>query len=337
MSRQRQLAIDALGPRDAAELQSLADRVGWHFTAEQVAWFLGVGSVYGHHREGAAGRALVGASAIYPYGPGLASLGIVMVDPAAQRQGIATQLVRHCLAAVGIETETPSETGAATSALSAASGELPTVRGESRPPEPAVILVATQQGFPVYEALGFRVAEQVQRWEYNGSAAGQDGAGDVAGAPSPRVAPMEVTDLPAAITLDATACGGQRTDVYETLFHMATAGCVHRDEDGAIRGFSLAVLTADRCLIGPVVADDAASAAALVAHLVAKVKTGEMNAARACTPIRIDVLSRQTEFQARLQAMGFRQTRVSPVMLLGAGELPGERGKMFAMIDPALG
>ena len=68
------------------------------------------------------GGKVVSTAAIFPYST-LASLGVVMVDPDYRRRGLATRLVDACISAV---------------------------------PDRPILLVATEEGKPLYEKLGFK-------------------------------------------------------------------------------------------------------------------------------------------------------------------------------------
>ncbi|WDL96430.1 GNAT family N-acetyltransferase [Alicyclobacillus sp. ALC3] len=290
-----------LGEHDRADLQQLAERVGWHFADEQVALLMAAGTVYGLHAAGAGRRELIGASAIYPYGRNLASLGIVMVSPEHQRQGIGTAVVRRCLADVD--------------------------------PQAHVMLIATPQGRPVYESLGFRIVEQVHRYELDLASVADGRRSHVATA-------LRQDDLAAVVALDETASGGRREAAYQALWQIARIGVAVRDDGGHVRGFTFALRGTDRWLMGPVIADSVHMAAELVQAVVERLHTE----AFACKPeltgggtVRLDVPGQQAEFQASLQGLGFQETRQSPVMSFGGKTLPGHRDRMFAMIDPALG
>src|ERR1700755_2266893 len=76
---------------------------------------------------------LVGTTTTTTYGSELAWIGMVLVDPQAQRQGIATQLMNVAIDYLKDKVAT-------------------------------VELDATAQGKPVYERLGFRAESMLQRW-----------------------------------------------------------------------------------------------------------------------------------------------------------------------------
>lgn len=284
------------------DLKRLAGQVGWNFTDDQIALFMTAGTVYGLFSKPADKQELIAASAIYPYGTSLASLGIVMVRPDQQRRGVGTTIVRHCLARLREET--------------------------------VVSLIATPAGQPVYEALGFQIVEHVHRYELEFPIVPQ------AAQSASLVSSLQPEVLPNLVALDAAACGGNRRATYQGLFKMDPSGVVARDEAGALQGFAIAVRGAGRLLVGPVVADGVDTALQLVQVLVEQLQTSELDAHDAQLKqvvIRLDVPSRQVAFARGLQQFGFQATRVSPLMTKGGRELPGQRERLFALVDPALG
>lgn len=185
-----------------------------------------------------------------------------------------------------------------------------------------VALVATADGAPLYASIGFRVVEKVHRVELNSP------WHEPTENPGPRAFPLGESDLPALIELDASVLGAKRTALYNTLTRGLHRGVVYRDGKGTPCGFALSRTSGDDLLIiGPLVADDARTAM----HLLLDVSAGWTGR------VRVDVPGRQSSFMAKLLTRGFSETMVSPVMLLGAQGLPGERSRLFAFVDPVFG
>ncbi|MBX6352409.1 MAG: GNAT family N-acetyltransferase [Thermoflavifilum sp.] len=276
--------IVELTQADAPQIQALAETVGWSFSPAQARLLLTAGGrVFGLRADGD----LVATAALYPYPPALASLGIVMVRPDMQRQGLGRRMVEHCLA------------------WAEANGW-------------PVMLVATEQGFPLYRKLGFETVATVHRLECVQTApAFTSLLGGIRHA--------QPTDLPALIQLDAVANGSARPRLLEAMMAVSDLAFV-AERRGHIRGFVLARTYAQRTSAGPVVAEDSEIAAALV--------TGVL---RTAGSVRLDVPGHHTAFLHRLLAMGFREQRRSPLMLRPGMSLPGDRSRWFALADPALG
>ncbi|MDQ0191456.1 GNAT family N-acetyltransferase [Alicyclobacillus cycloheptanicus] len=124
------MAEDLREERDTTELQALAKSVGWKITTDQAGSLLAPkGTVLGYRHDGQ----LIASAGLYTYGSELASLGVV-IFLAYQRKGLGKRIVMRCL----IEAE--------------------------RIHSP-VTLVTTEQGFLLYESLGFRTVGYVHRFE----------------------------------------------------------------------------------------------------------------------------------------------------------------------------
>lgn len=143
---------------------------------------------------------------------------------------------------------------------------------------------------------------------------------------------IQNTDLAAIIHLDGEVFGAPRAAVYEALFrNMASGVVIYRAEQGDarsdIRGVAMSVQRNDLLVIGPVVAADEAMGIELV----------KFAASRWQGRVRIDVPSSQPLFMENLTQLGFTQNMVSQVMIRGAAALPGERHRLFGIVDPVFG
>lgn len=281
------ISIEGLREKDTADLQSLAKTVGWNFTTGQAELFLSsMGTVLGYRHEGK----LIASAGIYIYGSKLASLGIVIVHADFHRQGLGKRIVQQCLE-------------------------------EAERIHVPVMLVATKQGFPLYESLGFRTIGHIHRFE-----ADSVSLGDI-GARRQNASTLEESELENVVRLDETVFGADRHDVYKALFGNMHAGIVIRDERGAVCGFALSVRRSDLLVIGPVIAEDEETAMHLVQSLCV-----DWNGR-----VRVDVPSEQNSFMTRLSKSGVSPTMISPTMVLGATHLPGRRNCLFGIADPVFG
>jgi GNAT superfamily N-acetyltransferase len=94
-----------------------------------------------------------------------------------------------------------------------------------------LVLVATEQGRPLYERLGFRLQSTYRTLEAPGLA-----AADVDPAPRARVRPFEPGDLDAMARLDAAATGEDRRHLLAAFATPESARCLV-DPDDVVRGF----------------------------------------------------------------------------------------------------
>lgn len=140
--------IRRLTTDDAAAVLRLAGLAGWNQTAADVTRLLAL-EPDGCFAACADGQ-VIGTTTTTTYGSDLAWVGMVLVDPAFRRRGVATALVETALGFlrdIGVRT---------------------------------VQLDATAAGQPVYERLGFRPAGAIERWAGNlgGTADGSTATGE---------------------------------------------------------------------------------------------------------------------------------------------------------------
>lgn len=164
------------------------------------------------------------------YADDLAWIGMVLVDPAHRRGGIATQLMRAalaCLRAAGVKT---------------------------------IKLDATPAGQPVYEALGFVREGLIERWE---------GIPDVSPAPHCRPLTAELRPQLGALDREAFGADRwELIDSLWSDVHFAPlAVCV---PDGRLRGYGLARRGTNAHYLGPLVATDRETALALLDGMLAQ-------------------------------------------------------------------
>jgi len=181
----------------------------------------------------------------------------------------------------------------------------------------AVTLVATVEGFPLYRSLHFETVGEVDRF------VGREVAGAERVTP---FAPVGARDLDAICRLDAEAFGADRRRMLGARLAQASGSALATD-GGQPVGFGLAVSQREWLLVGPIVAPDAETAAALVGHLAA----GHSGVCR------VDVPTSQERLPDLLAARGFARMSRQPTMLLGARALPGHRERLFAIASAGFG
>ena len=129
--QEQAINIRLLFESDIPAAMQLKEAAGWNQTEED--WrrllMLDPNGCFAAVKDGR----LVGTTTTTTYGNDLAWIGMVLVDPQEQRQGIATKLMNV--------------------ALDYLNGKVATVK-----------LDATAQGKPVYEKFGFQVESLVERW-----------------------------------------------------------------------------------------------------------------------------------------------------------------------------
>jgi GNAT superfamily N-acetyltransferase len=276
---------------------------GWNQTADDWRLLLALGA--GLFRVAVqAGRILATGGAVR-YGSDLAWICMILVDPEARGRGLGTRIFDEVL----------SRCDAAVRA------------GLLR----AVGLDATPAGRPLYERVGFAPAYPLARLE-SGPPQQADrltaSGAETRRADTPAVVPLGEADLEQVLAWDREAFGADRSAVLRRGLgaEPGLAWSARRGDD--LSGYLLG-RRGDRFLhLGPLVARDTATAAALV------------RACRASCPLGafgIDVPSDQPEWLARLAALGFQEKRPFTRMYRAGGMDLGCRETIFAIAGPELG
>ena len=149
-------------------------------------------------------------------------------------------------------------------------------------------LDASDQGQPIYERLGFECRSGINRWS---------GRARITNASSP----MAEEDWRPLLDLDRLACGAKRA----ALLHNLAAGgaaIVHRTRDERLTGYGLLRPGRRAWHVGPLVADDPASAATLLDELIEPSDNG------VAEDVIVDVLDGHP-FESHLARRGFSVAR----------------------------
>lgn len=282
------LTLGRIDAADIASVLALIRDVGWRVTPDQLRVFMASGTLFGHRVRGR----LISSAALFSYGPAYAFIGLVIVHPDFQRLGLGRALLQRCLAA--------------------------------RPPAAGPTgLIATDAGFPLYTSFGFRVVDQIHRYEY--AAAEHSPISDPL-LPHP-LTPIGALDIDDLSALDQTAFGVSRRGVYVHLVPDLMVGIAVRDESMRLQGYGLSIRNADLLVVGPLVATHVDIATSLLRRFVHG----------AIGPVRINVPGHQTSFRQALLDMGFQQVSTSRLMVVGSDSPPGQRDLVYGILDPALG
>ena len=172
------------------------------------------------------GSALVGTLMRWIYNDEFASIGMMIVSPERERQGIGRELMSRILEEVG---------------------------GRN------ILLHATQAGVPFCEAFGFTQVALIH--QHQGTVFK---APFVPLAADERMRPVGPRDEAALVQLASRALGVPRDQVIKEL--LKVANCVAIDRNGELVGFAAVRKFGHGYVIGPVVAPDAERAKALIAH-----------------------------------------------------------------------
>lgn len=286
-------ALAEEAPLKAAELgdaAALVAEAGWNQVAADWRIFLDLGTVYAVRNS--AGR-VVATAATLSYGGRFAWISMVLVAGAYRRQGLATRLMNRCIQDL------------------TAAGIVP-------------VLDATPAGRSVYVALGFRDA-----WGYH-RLSGSGMTRDVGLPPVP--AGIDLRPIDAAIyeelcRYDAAVFGADRSGVLARLRGRVPRAELAALRDGRVCGFLLGRDGRSATQLGPLVADDATIAQALLARGLAAIEG----------PVYIDLADDKAPVRAWLTELGFAAQRPLTRMLHGRAASFDDTARTFAVAGPELG
>jgi GNAT superfamily N-acetyltransferase len=222
------LAFEATHLKDAL---ALSQQEQWPHRLEDwgVALSLSQGLVAVTSEPDADGQArtrVVGTVLMTPYGDDAATINMVIVAKSMRGQGLGRRLMDEAMALAG-----------------------------SRP----LRLVATREGLPLYEKLGFRETGVVLQH--------QGHAGSVPQPVTEDVAPANPADLPSIAALDRQAFGADRSGLLARFAKLAAVTLLRRN--GAVVGFAALRDFGRGKVIGPVAAPDLDGAKALIGPIIA--------------------------------------------------------------------
>lgn len=214
--------LTAFSPEHLEAATRLSQQAGWPHRREdwQVALTVSKGCV----AVAADGR-VIGTVLMTPYGGDAGTINMVIVDEGERGQGLGRRLMLEAL----------------------------TLAGDRR-----LQLVATADGLPLYEKLGFRRTGEIVQHQ---------GHLRLPIARTERVRAAVHDDLGAVTALDAAAFGADRRDLVVRLAGIGEVAVLERD--GRIAGFAMLRRFGRGFVIGPVVAPALDDAQALIAHFLA--------------------------------------------------------------------
>jgi GNAT superfamily N-acetyltransferase len=274
---------------DLEAAQALVVEAGWNQVRGDWELFLQLGSAF---KVTTPAGAIAATAATLAYPGGFGWISMVLVAKAQRRQGLATALLGHCIEQLRRDALVP-------------------------------VLDATPAGRTVYAPLGFRDGWAITRWRRADS---RPAAMPVA-ARSVHTRPLRQDDWPRLLELDACAFGANRASLLAGLAaRSADFACV-AERGGRLLGYLLGRNGRVATQVGPVVTEDAAAAAALVADALARIHG----------PVLMDVVDRHTGFAGLLANAGFAVERGYTRMTLSAGAPFGDERLMVAIAGPELG
>lgn len=224
-------AVRPFAPADVDAALALVAESGWNQVAADWRLFLDCGRGFAIED---AGR-VIATAATLPY-QGFGWISMVLVAKSHRRQGLATRLLRHCIADLR------------------AGGFVPA-------------LDATSAGRTVYRPLGFRDGWAITRWRRDGAAKAFPAA--ISGV---TVRSLRDGDWPQILALDAKSFGADRAAILRGLHDRSRGFACVAERHGRIAGFLLGREGRLATQLGPIVAADQGLAASLLVLALARVQ-----------------------------------------------------------------
>ena len=281
------IACRRMSERDLAAAHTLTQAVFWAHRREDWQFMLDSGAGFVAEDANEADGALAGTGLCWKYGAAHGALGMIIVAPDRQGQGIGRELMHRILEELGGR---------------------------------CIQLTATPAGQPLYEKLGFVPTGSVVHHQgtLRRMLAVQPAAGE-------RIRPATSADLPALSRLSLRALGMPRDEVLAQLLNVADG--VVLEKDGAPLGFSMIRRFGLGHMIGPVVAQDAERARALIGH---------WSADHAGGIVRVDVTG-DSGLGRWLESLGLAVR--GPSVRMARGRMPAPDGTLgqYAILNQAMG
>ncbi|WP_413381983.1 GNAT family N-acetyltransferase [Alkalihalobacillus sp. 1P02AB] len=280
------LTLTKCNMTDIPALIQLSTSVGWDYDQPTLQTVLKDGDVFGFKDQ--VGN-IIASAAIIIFEEKVASIGLVIVKETYRGKGLAKKLMQACLNCVS-ESE-------------------------------RVMLIATEEGKPLYKHLGFVEAASIQKYlcpSFRRPIFAEEPNNII------KYNPSMLREL---IELDRKSFGSRRALFLQKRLQQASCCLVAKGGNGQVVGFGLLIPGQSNTIIGPLVAPDNKTALSLISSL--------------CTygegEFRIDVPTEKTIFAQTLVYLGFEEVSQPPIMIKNATELPNRNGHLYGIAAQIFG
>ncbi|MBO8177629.1 MAG: GNAT family N-acetyltransferase [Bacillus sp. (in: Bacteria)] len=288
MWSQTRFQMHRLNKKDTPELIALSASVDWDYDEQEINTIMSVGIVYGHKNEQGD---IISSAAIIPYDNKLASIGMVIVNENYRGNGLGKELTQACINSV------PNET--------------------------TIMLIATKEGKPLYEKLGFQTVTYVHKFlsdNYMPLYSDHENK-------EYEIIPLTDSHFSQVQELDQSAIGADRSSFLKFRIQQAKQGVVVRNNNGDIVGYGLSIEGPINLILGPIVAINDDVATYIIEHL-ARGYQGKL---------RIDVPDGQESFITYLEKCGFNKVNQPPVMVKNSIQLPPRNDTLYGIAAQIFG
>lgn len=283
-----QCALVELTREDITSIIDLSAIIGWDYTHTDLNTIFESGIVLGHKTKDGH---LISTAAIFPYDNILSSIGMVIVHPNYRGLKLGKITTQACLD-----------------------------RFKGKP----AMLIATAQGIPLYNNMGFHKVDTLYKlisgtYTFSNSTRTKEY--------KLKSRTLTEIDIDEVIRLDEGAIGAKRTEFIRARINQSKTSLVLTDSNSHIIGFGLSIEQPDMLLIGPIVAPDTVHASFLI-HTLINNYEGR---------IRIDIPSDKITLVNQLQQCGFNIVNIPPIMAINITELPKRNSSLFGIAGQAFG
>ncbi|PGT43362.1 GNAT family N-acetyltransferase [Bacillus anthracis] len=281
------IRVDRLRTENIEDIVALSSYIGWDYNREEIETIFKSGIVYGVWNER---KKLIASAAIILYGEALASIGMVIVHPDYKGRGIGKIITDACVKSVSAHTP--------------------------------IMLIATGEGKPLYEKLGFRAVSYVSKYICNSY-----DANDYCVRNEDYMMNYKEGDLEKIIKIDEYAFGTNRKGFVTKRIMQSEQCIVVKDKEQNVLGYGLSIQTPENKIIGPVVAEDDAMAMRIV-HYLAREHHGKL---------RIDVSEGKKDFMRKLESVGFQKVHTPPIMMRNSDRFLKRNGQLYSIAAQIFG
>ncbi|MED3178876.1 GNAT family N-acetyltransferase [Bacillus thuringiensis] len=282
-----EIRLERLREEQIGDIVSLSSYIGWDYNREEVETIFNSGIVYGVWNER---KELIASAAIILYGEALASIGMVIVHPDYKGRGIGRVITNSCMNSVSAQTP--------------------------------IMLIATDEGKPLYEKLGFRVVSYVSKYICNSYNANHKCAEN-----EEYMMVYRESDLEGIIKIDEGAFGTSRNEFLKQRIMQSERCVVVKDTKEDVVGYGISIQTSENKIIGPVVAKNNAMAMRIV-HDLARGHNGKL---------RMDVPEGKNGFMKELEIAGFKKVNTPPIMMKNSNRLLKRNGELYSIAAQIFG
>ncbi|MED3382233.1 GNAT family N-acetyltransferase [Bacillus tropicus] len=282
-----EMRVERLKKENIEDIVALSSYIGWDYNRAEVETIFNAGIVYGVWNER---KKLIASAAIILYGEALTSIGMVIVHPDYKGRGIGKAITSSCMNSVSARTP--------------------------------IMLIATEEGKPLYEKLGFRAVSYVSKYICNSYNADDHCVGN-----ENYMMNYKEGDLEKIIKIDGYAFGTNRKEFLKKRIMQSEQCIVVKDKEQSVLGYGFSIQTPENKIIGPIVAKNDAMAMRIV-HDLARGHHGKL---------RIDVPEGKKDFMKELQIIGFQKVNTPPIMMKNSDQLLKRNNELYSIAAQIFG